>query len=70
MVKSKFKTVAWSPWCSALSSSSCGYMSQIDLSNPLPSFIVQGSSLKRFVEWKCLDLNLSEEISDDMYPSS
>ena len=45
-------------------------MSQIDLSNPLPSFIVQGSSLKRFVEWKCLDLNLSEEISDDMYPSS
>ena len=31
---------------------------------------MQRSSMKRFAEWKCLALILSEEISDSMYLSS
>ena len=70
MVISKFKNVTWSPWCLTLSSSSFGYISQIDLPSSPPSFIAQRSSIKHFVEWKCLAFILSEEVSDGMYSSS
>ena len=36
----------------------------MDLPNYPPSFLAQRSSMKRFVEWKCLALLSSEEISN------
>ena len=59
MVISKLKTVAWSPWCTSL----FGYISQIDLPNSLPAFVVQKSSMKRLFESTCFALISSEEIS-------
>ena len=59
MVISKFKNVAWPPWCTSL----FGYKSQIDLPNSLPSFVVQKSSMKRLFDSKCFALISSVEIS-------
>ena len=39
MVISKFKNLPWSPWCSTLTSSSFGYILQIEIANSPPSFI-------------------------------
>ena len=70
IVISKYKNVTWSPWCLTLGSRSFRYISQIDLLNSPPSFIVQRLAMKRFVEWRYLPIILLEEFSDGRYSSS
>ena len=70
MVMSKFKKLVWLHWCSSLSSSSVGYISEKNPSTSPPSFIDKESSLKHFVEWECQAFTLCEEIRDEICPSS